>query len=89
METARRTGQATSVTGVNQFTLSVPVRVRHNCLPLTLSDGSVRKGGGGVNDFVVYFDFSRRMQATAAEVLPSAPRVLRWTARGASVAVSR
>ena len=49
------------VTGVNQFTLSVPVRVRHNYLPLTLSDGTVRLSGGGVNDFVVYFDFSRRM----------------------------
>jgi hypothetical protein len=49
------------VTGVNQFTLSVPVRDRHNYLPLTLSDGTVRLSGGGVNDFVVYFDFSRRM----------------------------
>jgi len=49
------------VTGVNQFTLSVPVRVRHNYLPMTLSNGTVRKGGGGVNDFVVFFDFSRRL----------------------------
>lgn len=49
------------VTGVNQFTLSVPVRVRHNYLPMTLSNGNVRLSGGGVNDFVIYFDFSRRM----------------------------
>jgi hypothetical protein len=49
------------VTGANQFTLSVPVRVRHNYLPMTLSSGTVRKGGGGVNDFVIYFDFSRRL----------------------------
>ncbi len=49
------------VTGFNQFTLSVPVRLRHNYLSMTLSDGTVRPGAGGVNDFVVYFDFSRRM----------------------------
>lgn len=49
------------VTGLNQITLSVPVRVRHNYLSMTLSDGSVRPGAGGVNDFLVYLDFSRRM----------------------------
>jgi hypothetical protein len=48
-------------TGLNQFTLSVPVRMRHNYLSETLSDGSVRPGIGGVNDFIVYFDFSRRL----------------------------
>jgi hypothetical protein len=49
------------VTGLNQLTLSVPVRMRHNYLSETLSDGSVRPGAGGVNDFLVYFDFSRRL----------------------------
>jgi hypothetical protein len=49
------------VTGLNQLTLSVPVRLRHNYLSMTLSDGSVRQGSGGVNDFLIYVDFSRRM----------------------------
>ncbi len=49
------------VTGLNQFTVSVPVRVRHNYLAMTLSNGNVRAGAGGVNDFEIFFDFSRRM----------------------------
>lgn len=49
------------VTGLSQVTLSVPVRVHHNYLSMTLSDGTVRPGAGGVNDFVVYLNFSRRM----------------------------
>jgi hypothetical protein len=49
------------VTGLSQVTLSVPVRVHHNYLSMTLSDGTVRTGAGGVNDFVVYLNFSRRM----------------------------
>ena len=47
--------------GRNQFNLNVPVRVRHNYLSLTLSDGTVRPGGGGVSDFVIYAMWSRRM----------------------------
>jgi hypothetical protein len=49
------------VTGRNQLTLSVPVRVRENYLPMTLSDGTIRTGAGGVNDFVVYAGYTRRL----------------------------
>ena len=49
------------VTGPNQFTLSVPVRVRVNYLTLTLSDGSLRPGGGGANDYVIYWGYTRRL----------------------------
>lgn len=45
--------------GRNQFTLNVPVRVRHNYLSMTLSDGTVRPGSGGVNDFVIYAGWTR------------------------------
>ena len=40
--------------GRDQFNLNVPVRVRHNYLSMTLSDGTVRPGLGGVGDFVIY-----------------------------------
>lgn len=49
------------VSGPNQFTLSVPVRVRINYLSQVLSDGSVRPGGGGANDYVIYWGFTRRL----------------------------
>ena len=45
--------------GRNQFNLNVPVRVRHNYLSMTLSDGTVRRGEGGVNDFVIYASWTR------------------------------
>lgn len=48
-------------TGLTQITVSVPVRMKHRYLSLTRSDGTVRPGDGGVNDFMVYVDFSRRM----------------------------
>jgi hypothetical protein len=35
--------------------------MKHRYLSLTRSDGTVRPGDGGVNDFMVYVDFSRRM----------------------------
>ena len=47
--------------GLNQFTLNVPVRVRHNYLSMTLSDGSVRPGAGGVNDYVIYAAWTRHI----------------------------
>ncbi len=40
--------------GRDQFNLNVPVRVHHNYLSMTLSDGTVRPGAGGVSDFVIY-----------------------------------
>ena len=46
--------------GRNQFNLNVPVRVRHNYLSMTLSDGTVRPGAGGVGDFVIYAGWTRR-----------------------------
>ncbi len=49
------------VSGPNQFTLSVPVRVRVNYLNLVLSDGSVRPGLGGANDYVIYWGYTRRL----------------------------
>ena len=45
--------------GRNQFNLNVPVRVRHNYLSVTLSDGTVRPGAGGVGDFVIYAGWTR------------------------------
>jgi len=45
--------------GRNQFNLNVPVRVRHKYLNTTLSDGTVRLGAGGVNDFVIYASWTR------------------------------
>jgi hypothetical protein len=45
--------------GRNQFNLNVPVRVRHDYLSTTLSDGTVRPGAGGVNDFVIYASWTR------------------------------
>ena len=45
--------------GRNQFNLNVPVRVHHNYLSMTLSDGTVRTGSGGVNDFVIYASWTR------------------------------
>jgi hypothetical protein len=47
-------------TGLNQFTLSVPVRVRADYYAALLSDGTWRAGGGGVNDYIIYAGFSRR-----------------------------
>ena len=49
------------VTGRNQFTLNVPVRVRVNYLTATLSDGTLRPGGGGANDYVIYWGYTRRL----------------------------
>ena len=46
--------------GPNQFTLSVPVRVRANYFTATLSDGTTRVGAGGVNDYIIYAGYSRR-----------------------------
>lgn len=46
--------------GPDQFTLSVPVRVRHNYLSMRLSTGQTRVGMGGVNDYVIYAGYSRR-----------------------------
>jgi hypothetical protein len=47
-------------TGANQFTLSVPVRVRSNYYTVRLSDGIDRKGAGGVNDYIIYAGWSRK-----------------------------
>lgn len=47
-------------TGLNQFTLSVPVRVRSNYYAVTLSDGTEKIGAGGVNDYIIYAGFTRR-----------------------------
>jgi hypothetical protein len=48
------------VTGPNQFTLSVPVRVRADYYSQFLSNGTWRVGGGGVNDVVIYAGYTRR-----------------------------
>ena len=48
------------MTGVNQFTLSVPVRVRASYYTHRLSNGTERIGAGGVNDFIIYAGVSRR-----------------------------
>jgi hypothetical protein len=48
------------VNGLNQFTLSVPVRVRTEYYATALSDGSIRVGEGGVNDYIIYAGFTRR-----------------------------
>ncbi|MGH7584257.1 MAG: hypothetical protein ACREL5_13635, partial [Gemmatimonadales bacterium] len=48
------------VAGPNQFTLSVPVRVRAEYFSMRLSDGTLRPGEGGVNDYIVYAGYSRR-----------------------------
>lgn len=49
------------VSGRSQFTVSVPVRIRHNYLSTVLSDGTIRPGVGGVGDFVVYAGYSMRL----------------------------
>jgi hypothetical protein len=46
--------------GPSQFSLNVPVRVYHDYLNQTLSNGSVRLGEGGVGDFVVYAGYTYR-----------------------------
>lgn len=47
--------------GPNQFTLNVPVRVRHNYFSMLINNGqTVRPGAGGVSDYVIYGGFSRR-----------------------------
>ena len=46
--------------GPSQFALNIPVRVYHDYLNQTLSDGSVRIGEGGVGDFVVYGGYTYR-----------------------------
>ena len=47
--------------GQNQFTLNIPVRVRHDYMSMTINNGqTVRGGAGGVSDYVVYAGFSRR-----------------------------
>jgi hypothetical protein len=48
------------LTGPNQFTLSVPVRVRSNYFTQRLSNGTEVAGAGGVNDFIIYAGVSRR-----------------------------
>lgn len=48
--------------GRNQFTLNVPVRVKHRYLDMRVNDGQdIRPGLGGVGDFVVYAGYARRM----------------------------
>lgn len=47
-------------TGLNQFTLNVPVRVRSNYYVVRTSDGIDHVGAGGVNDFIIYAGLSRR-----------------------------
>lgn len=47
-------------TGLNQFTLNVPVRVRSNFYTVRTSDGIDRAGAGGVNDFIIYAGVSHR-----------------------------
>jgi hypothetical protein len=47
-------------TGMNQFTLSVPVRVHSNYYVQRLSTGADRVNAGGVNDFIIYAGVSRR-----------------------------
>jgi hypothetical protein len=47
--------------GPMQFTLNVPVRVRHNYMSMLINNAqTVRGGAGGVNDYVIYAGFSRR-----------------------------
>ncbi len=47
--------------GPNQFTLNVPVRVRHDYMNMLINNAqTVRGGAGGVSDFVIYAGFSRR-----------------------------
>jgi hypothetical protein len=48
------------LSGQNQFTLSVPVRVRSNYYVQRLSTGADRVNAGGVNDFIIYAGLSRR-----------------------------
>jgi hypothetical protein len=50
----------TLIQGPNQFALTVPVRVRANYLTVSTSAGP-RLGAGGVNDYVIYATWSRRM----------------------------
>lgn len=48
--------------GPNQFTLNVPIRVRHSYLSMLINNGqAVRIGTGGVADFVIYLGYSRRV----------------------------
>jgi hypothetical protein len=48
--------------GRNQFTLNVPVRVRHTYLDMLVDNQQVeRVGMGGVADYVLYAGYSRRM----------------------------
>jgi hypothetical protein len=46
--------------GPSQFVVNVPVRVYHNYLSMTLSDGTVRPGSGGVGDYVIYAGYTWR-----------------------------
>lgn len=50
----------TLLRGPNQFALTVPVRVRADYLTVSTSAGP-RPGAGGVNDYVIYASWSRRM----------------------------
>lgn len=48
--------------GRNQFTLNVPVRVRHTYLDMLVDNQQVeRVGMGGVADYVLYLGYSRRV----------------------------
>jgi hypothetical protein len=49
------------VSGINQFTLNVPVRVHANYYTRFLSNGTFRVGMGGVNDYIIYAGWSRRL----------------------------
>jgi hypothetical protein len=46
--------------GPSQFSLSVPVRVHHDYLTRTFSNGQTEVGRGGVNDFVIYAGYTWR-----------------------------
>jgi hypothetical protein len=46
--------------GLNQFTLNVPVRIHAQYYSRALSDGTFRVGTGGVNDYIIYAGWSRR-----------------------------
>ena len=48
------------IQGPNQFNLTVPIRFHANYLTMTTSTGP-RLGAGGVNDYVIYASWSRRM----------------------------
>ena len=48
------------IRGPSQFTVTVPIRVRAQYLSMMTSTGT-RMGSGGVNDYVIYASYTRRM----------------------------